>query len=196
MLEEALRERVLRQVARHSQFSPLATNALLVLLKRRRLGELPSPAGRSAASLVREDGGLIGLRPASGGDVVKIGEARDAALALAALRAAEPPNARPSSIVDGVDERAVMDVIFGPPRALSDPASKAALAPYGVPFPLEELCTSPSRAAAEAQRIGFPVRVPAPPRVMDGRIFRPEPMGFGPEFRGRPSPRRTRRPAP
>jgi propionate CoA-transferase len=45
-------------------------------------------------------------------------------------------------------------------------------------------------------RVDFPVRVPAPPRVMDGRIFRPEPMGFGPEFRARPSPRRRRRPEP
>jgi acetyltransferase len=61
--------------------------------------------------------------------------------------------------VEGVDRRAVQDVIFGPPRALSDPASKSALAPYGLPLPLEELCSSPSRAAAEAARIGFPVRI-------------------------------------
>jgi hypothetical protein len=53
----------------------------------------------------------------------------------------------------------VTAVLFGPPRALSDPATKAALAPYGLPLPLEELCASPSRAAAEAARIGFPVRI-------------------------------------
>jgi propionate CoA-transferase len=45
-------------------------------------------------------------------------------------------------------------------------------------------------------RIGFPVRVPAPPRPMDGRLFRPEPMGIRDEFRGRRSPRQRRRPAP
>jgi acetyltransferase len=58
-----------------------------------------------------------------------------------------------------VDARAVLDVIFGPRRALSDPASKSALAPYGIPLPVEELCGSASRAAAEATRIGYPVRI-------------------------------------
>jgi F-type H+-transporting ATPase subunit delta len=46
VLEETVRERVLRHVARHSQYSPLATNTLLVLLKRRRLGELSAIAKR------------------------------------------------------------------------------------------------------------------------------------------------------
>jgi hypothetical protein len=69
---------------------------------------------------------------------------------------ASPPG---RAVMDGVDDRAVLDVLFGPPRALSDPASKAALQPYGLPLPLEELCSSPSRAAAEAARIGFPVRI-------------------------------------
>jgi propionate CoA-transferase len=45
-------------------------------------------------------------------------------------------------------------------------------------------------------RIGFPVRVPAPPRPMDPRLFRPEPMGILAEFRQRPSPRQRRRPEP
>ena len=53
----------------------------------------------------------------------------------------------------------VTEVLFGPPRALSDPASKAALIPFGLPLPLEELCSSPSRAASEAARIGFPVKI-------------------------------------
>ena len=52
-----------------------------------------------------------------------------------------------------------LDVIFGPPRSLSDPASKAALSTYGISIPEEELCTSASRAASEANRIGYPVRL-------------------------------------
>jgi acyl CoA:acetate/3-ketoacid CoA transferase len=44
--------------------------------------------------------------------------------------------------------------------------------------------------------IGFPVRVPAPPRPMDPRLFRPDPMGILAEFHGRPSPRQRRRPEP
>ncbi len=52
-----------------------------------------------------------------------------------------------------------MRVPFGPGRALSDPASKSALGPYGLPLPTEELCASPSRAASEAARIGFPVKL-------------------------------------
>jgi propionate CoA-transferase len=42
-------------------------------------------------------------------------------------------------------------------------------------------------------RIGFPIVVPAPPRPMDPRLFRPGPMGLLPEFRARPSPRARRR---
>jgi propionate CoA-transferase len=45
-------------------------------------------------------------------------------------------------------------------------------------------------------RVGFPLRVPAPPRLMDPRLFRPEPMGILAEFRGRSSPRQRRRPQP
>ncbi len=106
---------------------------------------------------MRDEGGVLAVR--DGDRVVRIGEPRDANEALTALRAAEGPVAKAGSILEGVDTRAALDVIFGPPRSLSDPASKAALAPYGVPLPIEELCTSPSRAAAEASRIGFPVRI-------------------------------------
>jgi acetyltransferase len=88
-----------------------------------------------------------------------VGRARDLALALAALRDTDRDTPRIESSVDGVDARVVLDVLFGPRRSLSDPASKAALLPYGVPFPVEELCASASRAAAEASRIGFPVRI-------------------------------------
>ncbi len=45
-------------------------------------------------------------------------------------------------------------------------------------------------------RIGFPVRVPAPPRPMDPRLFRAEPMGILAEFRRRPVSRQRRRPEP
>jgi propionate CoA-transferase len=45
-------------------------------------------------------------------------------------------------------------------------------------------------------RIGFPVRVPRPPRLMDARLFRAAPMGIADEFRQRPSPRQRRRPEP
>ncbi|MBX3248896.1 MAG: acetate--CoA ligase family protein [Myxococcales bacterium] len=91
--------------------------------------------------------------------LVDVGEARDLALALAALDAARH-DARPSMPrVAGIQRQSVLDVIFGPARELSDPASKSALANYDVPLPLEEVCASPSRAAAEATRIGFPVRV-------------------------------------
>ena len=79
--------------------------------------------------------------------------------ALQALKNSEAAPQRVSNTVDDVEDRTVVDVLFGPRRALSDPASKAALSPYGLPMPIEELCTSPSRAAAEAARIGFPVRI-------------------------------------
>jgi len=124
---------------------------------RLRLGAAVRPE-RGGGSLVRGDRGLIAHRGEDGVEVT-IGGPGDAAAALAALSGATRSKVRGRSILEGVDPTAVHDVIFGPPRALSDPASKAALTPYGVPLPLEELCTSPSRAAAEAARLGFPVRI-------------------------------------
>ncbi|MGH7359863.1 MAG: acyl CoA:acetate/3-ketoacid CoA transferase, partial [Candidatus Rokuibacteriota bacterium] len=44
--------------------------------------------------------------------------------------------------------------------------------------------------------VGFPVAVPAPPRLMDPRLFRADRMGIRVEFQRRPSPRRRRRPEP
>jgi hypothetical protein len=122
---------------------------------------------RLVTATTPERGGGLLLRGAAGllvhkdedGDEVAIGEPDDATEALSAMARAFGGGTRPKSILEGVDPQAVLDVIFGPPRALSDPASKAALLPYGVPLPLEELCTSPSRAAAEAGRIGYPVRI-------------------------------------
>jgi acetyltransferase len=94
----------------------------------------------------------------TGAPPVTLGEAPAVRDALAALRRLEQLQTEVESSVE-VDERAVLEVIFGPRRALSDPASKSALAPYGIPLPVEELCGSASRAAAEASRIGYPVRI-------------------------------------
>ena len=88
-----------------------------------------------------------------------VGAARDVALAIAALRDTDRERERIELSMHGVDRDAVLDALFGPRRALSDPASKAALVHYEFPMPIEELCASASRAAAEAKRIGFPVRI-------------------------------------
>jgi F-type H+-transporting ATPase subunit delta len=68
VLDESVRERVLRQVARHSQYSPLATNSLLVLLKRRRLGELSAIAKR-LRSLADEKNGVSRAKIISAGSL-------------------------------------------------------------------------------------------------------------------------------
>ncbi|MCS6799194.1 MAG: acetate--CoA ligase family protein [Myxococcota bacterium] len=136
----------------------LATRGLSRVDQRRLAGCL-EPAGRSGPRLVRDDEGMLALETPRGR--YRIGEPRDVLAALEALRAASPPwatpEARPS--LEPAARRAAHEVLFGPPRRLSDPASKNALAPYGVPLPVEELVTSPSRAASEAARIGFPVRL-------------------------------------
>jgi len=108
--------------------------------------------------LVNVDTLRVGYLAESATQPVALGEAADVRDALLALKRRERQEKEVVSSVD-VDARAVLDVIFGPRRALSDPASKSALAPYGIPLPVEELCSSPSRAAAEASRIGFPVRL-------------------------------------
>ncbi|MDB4974728.1 MAG: Archaeal succinyl-CoA ligase [ADP-forming] beta chain [Myxococcaceae bacterium] len=116
-------------------------------------------AERGAGRLVSTGDEGIGYQRAEHGDVIKLGHGLAVAQALRALAAAEPcsdavvHNPLPS------DPSATRDVLFGPPRLLSDPASKAALAPFGLPMPQEELCSSPSRASSEAARIGFPVRI-------------------------------------
>ncbi|MCA9534999.1 MAG: acetate--CoA ligase family protein [Myxococcales bacterium] len=117
-----------------------------------------SPGHRGAGRFTRQDGGLLAYE-SEAGEAARIGEPRDIAAALDAYRAAEHGERLSPAAVEGVDTAAVLDVIFGPARALSDPASKAALAYFDLPLPIEELCASASRAAAEAQRIGFPVRV-------------------------------------
>ncbi len=122
---------------------------------RARLGDSVEP--RKEGRFERVDHGLIAH---VGGDEARpLGTARDVAAALTALRASHDASRPKVPVVKGVEEEAVLEVILGPARALSDPASKAALAPYDVPLPLEELCATPSRAASEAARIGFPVRM-------------------------------------
>lgn len=122
-----------------------------------RVGEHPTDA--SAGRIVREDGSLLGHSAGEGPATALAGEARDVRAALLALQATSTSGRPAMPTVEGVDPQVVLDVILGPPRALSDPASKSVLAAYDLPLPAEELCASPSRAASEAARIGFPVRV-------------------------------------
>ncbi len=114
--------------------------------------------GSTHGRFVRLDEGMVGFA-AGAGVPGTLGEPRDVGEAVRALRESHGATPPGRAVMDGVDNEAVTAVLFGPPRALSDPATKAALAPYGLPLPLEELCASPSRAAAEAARIGFPVRI-------------------------------------
>jgi len=126
---------------------------------RARLRLALSGTAKGRGQFVAIDAERIGYVADADARPVVLGEARDLAEALFALRSMEPAQTQVVSSVDDVDSRAVLDVIFGPRRALSDPTSKAALAPYGIPVPVEELCGSASRAAAEASRIGYPVRI-------------------------------------
>jgi hypothetical protein len=124
-----------------------------------RLRSVVNPAPRAKAQICSGKEGFLTWVSEAGAPAVQVGESRDFASAIVAMRAAEHPSLAVESQVEGVDQAAVLEVIFGPRRALSDPASKAALAFYGLAMPVEELCASASRAAAEATRIGFPVRV-------------------------------------
>lgn len=133
-----------------------ATTKELPSVDRVRLGDTVSH--QSHGRFLRVDDGLI-AHASDGTTTRPIGAPRDVGAALRAMRASQDA-ARPKvPTVQGVESDAVLDVILGPQRALSDPASKAALRQYDVPLPFEELCATPSRAASEASRIGFPVRV-------------------------------------
>jgi hypothetical protein len=133
-----------------------ATTKELPAVDRIRLGE--SVSHRSDGRFVRVDDGLI-AHVGEGTKIKPIGAPRDVAAALRAMRASQDPSRPKVPVVQGVEPDTVLEVILGPKRALSDPASKAALGPYDVPLPVEELCGTPSRTASEAARIGFPVRV-------------------------------------
>lgn len=136
-----------------------ATTRGLSAVDRARLRMGTTAGERAPGRVTRRDDGLLGFAVDAKEAGRPVGEPRDLAAALAALAAAEPDDAAPLTPHDGGTRQAVLDVIFGPPRALSDPASKAALRHYGLPFPTEELCASPSRAASEATRLGYPVRI-------------------------------------
>jgi len=133
-----------------------ATTKELPSADRIRLGD--SVSHPAEGRFVRIDDGLIAHVNHAGASC-PIGTPRDVAAALRALRASHGASRPKVPVVQGVEADAVLDTILGPKRALSDPASKAALGPYDVPLPLEELCATPSRAASEASRIGFPARV-------------------------------------
>jgi hypothetical protein len=91
---------------------------------------------------------------------VLVGEPRDMEAAIVAFHAAQASSRNaPAVRANEGALGAVRTTLFGPKRTLSDPASKGALSAYGVRTPSEELCASPSRAANEASRLGFPVRI-------------------------------------
>ena len=124
-----------------------------------RLERALGAAERGAGKLLSEGDQGISYQRGDQGEPLRLGHGLDVAEALAALAAAEPCTDALVRHAPPSDPAATRDVLFGPPRLLSDPASKAALAPFGLPMPQEELCASPSRASAEAARIGFPVRI-------------------------------------
>lgn len=68
ILEESQREAVLRQLARQAHLTPLTVNALLVLLKRRRLGVLPAIA-RRLRTLSDERSGVLRAKVTSAGSL-------------------------------------------------------------------------------------------------------------------------------
>jgi hypothetical protein len=113
---------------------------------------------RGAGKLSSDADGVLFQRSEQA-EPVRLGHGLAVAQALRALAAAEPLGEAASHPTPPRDADATRDVLFGPPRLLSDPASKIALMPFELPMPQEELCASPSRAASEAARIGFPVRI-------------------------------------
>ncbi|MEM7436412.1 MAG: acetate--CoA ligase family protein [Myxococcota bacterium] len=125
-------------------------------IDRIRLGSSVSP--QAMGRFVRVDDGLI-AHLADDETETPVGTPGDVAAALIAMRASHAASRPKVPVVPGVEAEAVLETILGPRRALSDPASKAALSHYDVPLPREELCATPSRAASEAARIGFPVSV-------------------------------------
>ncbi len=100
-----------------------------------------------------------GIEAYAGTRRVLLGDARDVGDAIESMIRAH--GVAPTALAPQVDSVAAraQEILFGPRRSLSDPASKSALRPYGLIFPREELCTSPSRVAAEAGEMGFPVRI-------------------------------------
>ena len=145
-------------LALHALDAPSAATRGLNPADRARLVPAIEPGGDGRAQFLNTDALHIGYRSTPDAPPVQLGEAADVREALLALKRLDPQQRQVESSVE-VDANAVMEAIFGPRRALSDPASKNALAPYGIPLPVEELCGSASRAASEATRIGYPVRI-------------------------------------
>lgn len=142
-----------RWVAATSGFDPSMNSRGLGVLDRRRL---PRSSDRGPR-VVRLDAGILGVVA----DTVehRLGRVDDLTDALATLSGTSLRDPPSLPRVEGADRETSLDVLVGPSRTLSDPASKAALEPYDLPLPIEELCATASRAAAESQRIGFPVRI-------------------------------------
>jgi len=137
-----------------------ASQKLLNRVDKIQLGEsLRDPLTRRAGHLVRMDVEHLGFRREKTASSFTIGSPVDVRTAMSALEQANSIHRAHEINAPQIDMAAVQHVIFGPPRALSDPSSKTVLRAYDIPVPSEELCLSPSRAAAEATRIGFPVRV-------------------------------------
>ncbi|QQR88816.1 MAG: acetate--CoA ligase family protein [Myxococcales bacterium] len=117
---------------------------------------------RGGPQLHSEQDFLVEWQNASKTNKVILGRRHECAVAMDAFKQADPFEKdifAASYQATDIDKQAIRDVLFGPPRALSDPASKAALRPYGLPYGDEEMYTSASRVASEATRIGFPVRI-------------------------------------
>ncbi len=122
-------------------------------------GALSSSSERGAGRLISLGADGLGFQLHDEAPLIALGHGRQAASALRALATRKLGMAQPLRAALPEDLSPARDILFGPPRLLSDPASKAALAPFGLPMPQEELCASPSRASSEAARIGFPVRI-------------------------------------
>jgi hypothetical protein len=128
-------------------------------LDKLRLSSALNASEKSAGKLSSLGAEGVGFLNGPSAELVRLGSAEAARAALEALRAAEPSSDPAVAYLAPSSLDVSRDILFGPPRLLSDPASKSALSPFDLPLPQEELCTSPSRAAIEASRIGFPVRI-------------------------------------
>jgi hypothetical protein len=136
-----------------------ASTRKLNTLDKLRLAQSLVAADKAAGRLYSMGAEGVAFQGGSDEKAARLGSPDAARAALEALRESEAsadvalPYLSPSSLAES------RDILFGPPRLLSDPASKSALAPFDLPVPQEELCASASRAAIEATRIGFPVRI-------------------------------------
>ncbi len=135
------------------------SRASLNEVQRLQLAPLPYVRRRSSQKLVDLGQGLLGLSGGTREEAASLGEAEDFVQAAEALRWFHPEWRRDAWSPPPVNKDSVIGIIYGPKRQLSDPATKSVLELFGIPTPSAELCLSPSRAASEASRFGFPVRV-------------------------------------